>query len=276
MANSSSACRERSALVTPRRRRALASLGALAFCVAIVATPKLARAQSPTVSRETRRLADEHVRIGVSDFNARLFEQAAREFEVAYGLDHDPRLLSNIGNARYESGDFVAARDAFRAFLSHVPNAPNRAVIEARLQHAIDMIEAASRPSVAASGSPAPNATATPRTAPNGARIAGIILAGVGAASIVTGAVLYANVDGLYRSCEAMLPEGCAVTTQPRAADAASVALLWGGSALAIGGAVLAIFAPSSHPAPDARVARHARIVDLGFAPGSLFVRGEF
>jgi hypothetical protein len=271
--------------MTLHLRRALAPLAALAICVAIVSASKLAHAQSNAVARDTRRLAEEHIRIGVSDFNARLFEQAAREFEVAYGLDHDPRLLSNIGNARYESGDFVAARDAFRAFLSQVPDAPNRAVIEARIRHATDMIEAASRRSSAApvagsSGPPAPDATSAPRTRQSGARIAGIILAGFGAASIGTGAVLYANVDSFYRSCAAMLPNGCAVTTQPRAVDAVSVVLLWGGGVVAVGGVLLAILAPSPHPPRSgdavARTSRHARIVDASLTPNGFVVRGEF
>jgi hypothetical protein len=70
---------------------------------------------------------------------------------------------------------------------------------------------------------------------------AGLAVGIAGVVSLGVGAGLYVSVDATFRRC---LPNLCDASEQPRALDAASIAMMWGGGALAIAGTALFLFVP--------------------------------
>lgn len=100
-------------------------------------------------------------------------------------------------------------------------------------------------------------------------RVVGIAVGAAGAVLAGVGLGLYLDVDRQYASC---IERGCHEGDQPRAQDTASVALLWGGGLLAVGGAALAIFAP-----PRRAAAEGARVTGAWVDPrGAAGLRGAF
>jgi tetratricopeptide (TPR) repeat protein len=91
---------------------------------------------------------------------------AIAEYTKAYELLNDPVVLFNRGECYRRTGDGEAAADDYHAFLDKVPNAPNRADIEAKLV-ALEAPEPSKREKPAAEPPPPPKtAEAPPRAAP--------------------------------------------------------------------------------------------------------------
>jgi hypothetical protein len=225
---------------------------------------------------ETRRLADEHIRIGVQDFNARLFREALHEFEIAYQISHDPLLLSNIGTARFETGDLTGARDALEEYLRRVPDPPNRDAIQARLDEANRRLAAAAPITPVSSAPPPRDHREVPRAdAGIGAvRATGLVIGGVGVITLGLGVGFWTGVDSAYQVC-ARMP--CEASAQPRTLDTVSVAMMWTGAALTAGGLVLFLVGPRPEPSRDRARTRGARVTQLAFDPShGLAIGGEF
>ncbi len=72
-------------------------------------------------------------RLGSQYYDQGLFIEAATEFERAYGLSGRAQLLYNAYIAYRDAQDDVNAIRTLRGYLSGVPDAPNRANLEARL-----------------------------------------------------------------------------------------------------------------------------------------------
>jgi hypothetical protein len=225
---------------------------------------------------ETRRLADEHIRIGVQDFNARLFREALHEFEIAYQISHDPLLLSNIGTARFETGDLAGARDALDEYLRRVPDPPNRDAIQARLDEANRRIAAAAPITPASSAPPNANRIREQQSVSGGlgtVRATGLVIGGVGVITLGLGIGFWTGVDSAYQVC-ARTP--CDAGTQPRTLDTVSVAMIWGGAGLAAGGLLLFLVGPRPESAEHAHRSR-VRVTQVAFDPvHGLAVGGEF
>lgn len=96
-------------------------------------------------------------RLGKQAFDEGRFERALKYFKDAYDLSHRAALLSNIGTVLDRLRRDQEALDAYRQYLNEVPEAPNRALIEERVQ----VIETA----MAKSGPSAPPSTPPPLTA---------------------------------------------------------------------------------------------------------------
>ena len=277
------------AQLAPSRSFVVCSAIAAMAAVSLAASPANAQSAEPSASPAPvatessappdaeRVLADEHVRTGVADFNARLFRQAAVEFETAYEISHDPLLLSNIGSARYEAGDLRGARDALTEYLQRVVDPPNREAVQERLDRVNEQL--AAQAAIASSAPPtAIEMPATPvrvesRVA-GPARIAGFVVGGVGIVTLGAGIGLYAGVDASYQACRRTVG-GCDAASEPRTLDATSVALMWSGAAVAVGGALLAILAPSR---VEVRfVSRTPRVTAMAIDPrGGVMLGGTF
>ena len=92
---------------------------------------------------------------------------AIEEYTKAYELLGDPVVLFNRGECYRRTGDSENAVDDYREFLEKVPNAPNRADIEAKIV-ALEAPEPAARTSAADAKAPPPlkpAATPAPRAA---------------------------------------------------------------------------------------------------------------
>ena len=128
--------------------RALASsLAALAVLGAGVAQARDAVAEGRAHLRKANALAG----------NDRC-EAAIKEYSLAYDRLHDPVVLFNRAECYRRIGEDASAAADYRAFLSAVPGAPNRAAIEAK----IAAVEGGSPSGTAASAAHASSAASPP------------------------------------------------------------------------------------------------------------------
>lgn len=229
---------------------------------------------------------------GEAAYAAGRFEDAYTYFQHAYELSPRPALLYNLGLAAASAGHEREAVAAFERYLSEVPDAPNRVIIEARLTSmraeiaeeeavaarlaAAEAASAreASRESedreAAARGAAAQRDTGWAVVVGGGALLAvGVVLFGIGAADV-------AAVEGAV--------EG---TPWPSVSDAAARAPVLTGVGLAAGATGLAALgvglglalSASSEPATAASaasVAYLAPVLDPSAGVAGLAVGGTF
>jgi len=149
--------------------------------------------------------AREHYARGRTYYDLGRFLDAAHEFEAAYEAKNEPNTLFNIGQSYRFVPDYNKAILAFKAFLRHLPDAPNRAEVEARILELQQLQQAQPR---ATTSPPAPSprsateparelAPASPKP-PSASRgkplvIAGIAVAAAGVALVAVGGVFVAQ-----------------------------------------------------------------------------------
>lgn len=107
---------------------------AIAFVV-LFAFPHVARADDVKAARE-------HFERGTRLYDLGQYAGAAKEYEAAYEAKDDPALLFNCGQAYRGARNPEKAIVFFKSFLRKMPDAPNRAEVEARiaeLQRVIEM-----------------------------------------------------------------------------------------------------------------------------------------
>ena len=234
---------------------------------ALLLTPATALAQPHGTER-----GEEHLRAGVEAYGRRQFRAAAIEFRAAYELTGEAMLLFNLGSALAADGQRDAAREAFEQYLRALPQAPNRVAVEARLRElappptfppppAVVVVPAATPPVVAAVPRTPPVVEVRRSTLP----LVGAVVGGAGLVAAGVGLGLYLDVDARLQSCAA---NHCSAAEQSRGEDAAAVALLWGGGAVALAGLVTFLVAPRT-----TRAAPRAIILPQ---PGGLLVAGTF
>lgn len=77
----------------------------------------LAHAQATEVTADAKARASAHFRRGVELFQEEAFRGALVEFERAYSIAPDYRLLYNIGQAKYETQDYLGAIQSYERYL---------------------------------------------------------------------------------------------------------------------------------------------------------------
>jgi tetratricopeptide (TPR) repeat protein len=98
------------------------------------AAPTESMAQSTTTDADmTDAQARGHFRLGAELYSKGQFAEAAKEFEVAYGLSGRGSLLYNVYLAYRDAQDTHNAARALRGYLSAVPDAPDKQHLTARL-----------------------------------------------------------------------------------------------------------------------------------------------
>jgi tetratricopeptide (TPR) repeat protein len=123
-------------------------LAALAFTLMLVVPATGARAQAE-IDAEARSLFE----AGRTAFDAGRFEPALDYFTRAYELSHRGALLFNVASAAERLRRDALALDAYRRYLVEVPDAPNRAFVQARVEF---LTQTETEPTAAASPTPAP------------------------------------------------------------------------------------------------------------------------
>jgi tetratricopeptide (TPR) repeat protein len=83
---------------------------------------------------EAALLAKEHYRRGTKLFDLQKYADAAAEYERAYDAKEIPALLYNIGQAYRFAGEHQKALAAYRSYLRHSPDAPNRAEVNGYIE----------------------------------------------------------------------------------------------------------------------------------------------
>lgn len=102
---------------------------ALVFAVLSWGTPTPAGAADDDAEEEARA----HYEAGLRHYNLGEFDEAIAEFKKAYALSGAPGLLFNTAQAYRLKGDHKQALYFYRTYLRLVPEAPNRADVEARI-----------------------------------------------------------------------------------------------------------------------------------------------
>ena len=196
--------------------------------------------------------AREHLKAGQTHYALGEFQAAVDEFREVYRLKQEPGLLFNMGQAYRQLHEWQQALFNYRQYLNLKPDAPNRAEVEALIEHMQKQIQSdqkaraartAAAPPAAILPAPRPEPAAAapppPQARPAAAlRVAGFAALGLGALAEGGALLLHASAQSAADDFNARYAAG-----QLSAADAAlaSTARSRGGLATAavIGGAVL-------------------------------------
>jgi tetratricopeptide (TPR) repeat protein len=116
-----------------RRLVSLALVGALSIPMVAVAEGEQERA------RELNRR-------GMSKFELGEYDAALTLFKQAYELFSEPKIFFNLAQTYRKQRKYEMALDAYRAYLRHVPDAPNRKAVEERIAELVQL-DAAQRAS---------------------------------------------------------------------------------------------------------------------------------
>jgi len=165
-----------------------------------------------TVHADERQLAREHFERGSRAFVLGAYDEAIAEYSAAYRVIDDPVLLYNIAQAHRQAQHFGEALRFYKLYLSLKPDAQNRNQVEgkiAELQRVVDQQKAAqeapkeSQPPSVAKPSESRSAIVQPivqrplgteaksEGRPGRAKkIAGVIVAALGLATLATGVTL--------------------------------------------------------------------------------------
>jgi tetratricopeptide (TPR) repeat protein len=130
------------------------------FALLVAGVPALGEAQAQRTANSddaARRL----FQAGKAAFDAGDFEQALRYFERSFESSHRPQLKYNIGLAADRLRQDDKALAAFNTYLQQVPDAENRAEVEARIR-ALEKAKAER----AAAAAPSPEQTASTMQVP--------------------------------------------------------------------------------------------------------------
>lgn len=110
----------------------------VAGLIALVLVNGTARAQTkpaaPTVSTADDEVARGLFQAGRAAYENGKYEDALQFFEQAHTRSGRPQLLFNIGQAAERLRQDEKALEVFRAYLSQVPDAPNRVEVETRIK----------------------------------------------------------------------------------------------------------------------------------------------
>jgi len=213
---------------------------------------------------------------GLAAYRRRDYRHAAEKFLQGYAMQPDPNLLFNLGRCYEALGDRVAALEKYRLFLASPDIEP---IGRRRAENAIRALSVRAAPPVVAE--PARELPARPvHPAQSALPYLGIAS---GAAAMATGAVIYAL--GMLDHQEVIGAKGYGVpgavdvmteVAARRLADSARSKKIIGGTALAVGGAVLAVSLAVVLSAPDGKEGRMALAVSPESGGGSLVLAGRF
>jgi tetratricopeptide (TPR) repeat protein len=261
--------------------------GAIALFVLMVSLPTgfgsgaAAQVATGSMDAEARSLFE----AGQLAFRDGRFADALADFERAHTLSHRPELLYNIGQCHDHLRHDAEALASFEAYLSAVPDAPARPIIESRIAILREAIaSAAVEPTAPPEPNPAPTvpsarpdpevalpAPAAPDDAPTAADPTGWVLVGVGGAVAVGGGLLLGVALSDIAAVESA--SGVPYSSVRDANERAPILSGVGWAALGVGVAALGVglaLTLTSGGAADTRAAR------LRLGPGSLTVEGSF
>jgi len=201
-----------------------------------------------------------HFQAGEDLFRHGEYEGALREFTLSYETSGRPQLLYNIGSCHERLGHYGEAADNFDRYLAEATDPTEPTALAERSRRlrarAVGATTAAppNEPDVVNSSDPDPEATVptTPRAAraSGGIHPAAWVVLGVGAAGLVTFAVL----GGLALAEDSALASECGTACSP--SRAANLETLGVGADVALGvglglvavGVVLALVLPADAP----------------------------
>jgi tetratricopeptide (TPR) repeat protein len=102
----------------------------LRLLLALALSSMVAVANEAPVSPEAKR----HVDAGIEAYNGARYDEAVKEFELAYRLSNRPALLFNIARAEAKLGHEEEAIAFLRRYLEERPNAPDAPAVLAEIE----------------------------------------------------------------------------------------------------------------------------------------------
>jgi len=109
-------------------------------CIALSSLLVIALTSGRALADDAK-LARQHFVDGSKLYDLGKFRDAAHEYEEAYKAKPDPALLFNIGQAYRAAGDANEAVTAYKSYLRHVPDAPNRVEVEGHIEKLQRLVE---------------------------------------------------------------------------------------------------------------------------------------
>ncbi|UJR86921.1 tetratricopeptide repeat protein [Sandaracinus amylolyticus] len=246
----------------------------LALTLGIV-SPALAQSPDPSRDSEARALFD----AGAASYEAGRYDEALGYFQRSYELSGRPQLLYNIGSAAERVRQDALALRSYEDYLRLVPDAPNRARAETRIEALRRIVTAQGETaedttqeegSTAAVVEPSPGPSGDEPS--SGPGIGPWIVVGGGAAVVVAGAILLGA--GLADRSAVEDPAPGATWADAEAAYDRGPALLTSGIVLLpVGAAIVgAGLAWALIPVESGGVER----ISLRVGPASIAVAGRF
>jgi hypothetical protein len=119
----------------------------LRFLGAVLAVALVAGSARADDEEDNKAKAREHYIAGTKLFDLGKYQDAIREYELAYQAKDDPALLYNLGQAHRLAGNVAEALRSYRTFLIKVPRAPNKAEVVAKI-HELEKLQEQQRRSI--------------------------------------------------------------------------------------------------------------------------------
>lgn len=275
--------RARGMLPSVKYMQLLRPLGAIALGLSLTPFPfgPSPAAQAQAVSPADDERGRTHFQAGREHLAVGRYEDALREFELAYDLSRRPAMLLNIANVAERLGAYRQAAQAYQGYAETLAaEDPERATYLSRAANLRERAERADREARAQGtmeGTPADGATTAP--APAGSShdllVPGIVALAAGGASVVAGAIL----GGLALAEESSVRSGCGATrsclpsqvaTMDDLALGADITLFGGLALVAVGGVLVAVDLSQAGGEGAPASAR------VSFGLGALSVEGTF
>jgi tetratricopeptide (TPR) repeat protein len=92
--------------------------------------------------------AREHYVKGTRAYDLGLYDEAIAEYKAAYKIKDDPAFLFNLGQAYRLANHPAEALHFYKTYLGKVPEAPNRAEVEAKIAEMSRLVEEQKEPAV--------------------------------------------------------------------------------------------------------------------------------
>jgi tetratricopeptide (TPR) repeat protein len=157
--------------MTSRKPGWLGGLVALLFVVVFVVAARPARAQDappPKLTDAQKRQTTEHYERATKYYNVGKYAEAITEYQAAYLISADPRMLYNIAQCHRLSNQPEEAARFFKNFLRNAPNTSLRADVEKKIEDMERLAEERRRQGGGTTaGSPTPTGTPTEPTPPD-------------------------------------------------------------------------------------------------------------
>lgn len=142
----------------------------------------------------------QHYEKATRAYDVQKYEEAVDEYQKAYEIGGDPAMLYNVAQSYRLNDQLPEALRFYRRYLQRSPNARNREDVERKIADLEKTVEerrkaAASTPAPAPVPVPAPPPVTPQPEIPvvtddgSGLRVAGIVVASVGAAGLITAAI---------------------------------------------------------------------------------------
>ena len=136
------------------------------FVFVLVLSLVCGRALADSSDEKARASAREHYSKGTSYFDLGRYDDAVAEYSLAYEAKNEPTLLYNIGQAHRLANHPALALRFYKMYLTRLPDAPNRAEVDAKIAALDRIVEQQKAMQTAPPQHPEPPTTTAPTAPP--------------------------------------------------------------------------------------------------------------